>query len=46
MELTLFDETELLVDGEKSGVSKEFIDMTEIEPFDPKKISITKKNIA
>ena len=46
MNNSLFDENELLVDGINSGVSEEYEDTTEIEPFDPKKISITKKNIA
>ncbi|MGN0739553.1 MAG: DUF262 domain-containing protein [Treponema sp.] len=46
MNNSLFDENELLFDGIKSGVSEEYEDTTDIEPFDPKKISITKKNIA
>lgn len=46
MNSSLCDEKELVFDCEKSGVSEEYEDTTEIEPFDPKKISITKKNIA
>ena len=42
----LFDENEFIFEGIQSGVSEEYEDTTEIEPFDPKKISITKKNIA